>query len=381
MADYAPAPPTNTPAPNTALKAEKPEQEDPNELNEKIAKRLESRAKSSKDARRKLSPEWKRNVELRIGKTPTALSSGPHDDDEIQSEINPDWSLTKTKTANLYSQVPTVQGTHENKQYAAAVHPFMKQLNYELGEKRTNVGVAMEEVLNDVVNAAGIGGVMVGYAARTETVELPVEEVFQSPQGPVPTKALNPQQLQQLVQAGLVHMAPAERVVDDMLFISRISPADLLTPPGFTGSNFDNGDFIGFTGRKSWSEAKNEWKLKDEDKDRVIAGDDISTQDDLRSDSDSGNYTETQNVKYDELYYWRYRFDAEEKSFKAIWKIVYVNGLDKPVLHEAWKGQKYVEESRKYVGSCKFPVRVCTLTYITDNPIPPSDSAAGRPQV
>ena len=356
-----------------ALQGDSPREKDAPEVdNDKIAKDFKPRLESAKRNRRQFYTEWKRNVELRIGHIASIFTGGVDVEDDIQTEINPDWSLTKTKTANLYSQVPTVQITHENKQYAAAMPPFNKALNYELSEKRTNVGVSMEEVLNDVVNAAGIGAIHVGYAARFVDKEVPVKDAY---------KNLPDEVLQQAKAAGLVEMQTVPQVVSYKFFTSRISPVDMLWPSDFTGSNFDDGDFIGHTGRMPWAEAKSEFKLKDEDKDKVNPGYEVATQDDLRSEPDKGDLLDQKGVKYDELYYWRYRVDPEEKSFSAIWRLVYVNGITKPVIHEPWKGQQFDPQTYKHVGASKFPIRVLTLTYITDNPVPPSDSAAGRPQV
>src|SRR3990167_3010153 len=150
----------------------------PKEIADYFAGRIEA---SKRDTKQRL-PEWKKNVELRLGR-PSSLASGVTDvNDDSQAEINPDWSLTKTKTANLFSQVPFVSGTHENKQYAPAIPPFIKSLNYELGEKRANVGVVMEERLNDTVNAAGVGVAYVGYAARFVPKTVPaVEQLRQLP--------------------------------------------------------------------------------------------------------------------------------------------------------------------------------------------------------
>ena len=64
---------------------------------------------------------------------------------------------------------------------------------------------------------------------------------------------------------------------------------------------------------------------------------------------------------FNEAFYWRHRFDPDEKHFKAIWRIVYVDGIDEPVIHEPWKGQQYDQQSGTYVGSCKFPIQVLTL--------------------
>src|SRR5438309_10984420 len=73
--------------------------------NKKIEKVLKSRMEASKRTRKQMYSEWKRNVELRIGKIASQFTGGINVEDEVQTEINPDWSLTKTKTANLYSQV------------------------------------------------------------------------------------------------------------------------------------------------------------------------------------------------------------------------------------------------------------------------------------
>jgi len=361
----------------TVLPVEAPEPLDPKE----VEKSFRSRLDSAKRNRKKFTSGWKHNVDLRLGQAIHRYTEGVTTEDDLQNEINPDWSLTKTKTANLYSQVPQVQVTHENAQFAPAIPPFAKALNYELGEKRANVGVAMEEVLNDAVNAAGIGAVIVGYAARFETVDMPVEEMFEGPQGPVPTASLTPEQMQQLATAGLITIKPTERTVDDKFFVTRVSPPDLLWPAEFTGSCFDDGDWIGYDGKMSWPEAKNEWKLSDDLKDKATSGSDSPHQEDLRADPEKAGLAELKVVKYSRIFYWRYKVDSDEKSFHAIWELVFVEGIEKAVLHAPWKGQKYDEQTRTYVGSSKFPVRVLTLTYVSDNPIPPSDSAAGRPHV
>lgn len=359
------------------------------ELNKDIEKQFHTEIEDSKRHIRTFYPTWKRSVELRMGH-PTVVTASDLDTDEGQSEINPDWSLTKAKTANLYSQVPVVQLTHENQQYAAAIPPFARALNYELGEKRSNVGVAMREVLNDVVNAAGIGAIIVGYAARFDKVEVPEMDSLPGPNGPMPVSQIPPELLKIITtkakESGIdIPMKTIDRLVDDKFFCTRISPMDILTPKEFIGSCFDDANWVGYRGRMSWAEAKNEFDLDDKDKDTVLVGYDVydtGHQNNLRSDSTQhDSVIEARIVKFDTIFYWRYRVDPDEKSFRSIWRLVYVHGKTEPVKHEAWKGQEYNEQTRKYVGACKFPLRILTLTYITDNPIPPSDSAAGRPQV
>ncbi len=145
----------------------------------------------------------------------------------------------------------------------------------------------------------------------------------------------------------------------------------------FTGSNFDDADWLGRSGKAMWAEALQMFEgLKEEDKEKVL---NASRTKNLR-DAEHDDQQEPV-VEYDEIFYWAYRFDPEEKQVKKIMHMVFVKGLKEPVVNEPWKGQKLDPQTKKYIGSCKFPIRVLTLTYISDDAIPPSDSAIGRPQV
>mgnify|MGYP001562922709 FL=1 len=380
--------------PKTTKSAKRIQSSDDSLTPKGIESYFKSRIETAKINKKTFIPKWKHNVELRIGSLDATAVGTVYDDNDgiAQSTINPDWALTKTKTANLFSQVPVVQGTHENTQYAAAVFPFMKQLNYEIGEKRANIGVPMEEVLNDAVNAAGIAGVYVGYAARfvdktipalEQLKQLPPEVVAQLTPVEVPEDAeISPEQLDQMLSARQMPMKRVQQVVSDKIFGHRVSPSDLLWPAEFTGSNFDDGDWIGHRDQMSWAEGKNEFRLTDDQKETVLgSGTTGSAEDELRVDYDRQAHGEIRILHYDEIFYWRYRVDPEEKHFKAIWRLVFVDGIPDPVIHEAWKGQKFDKERHTYVGASKFPIRILTLTYITDNSVPPSDTAAGRPQV
>jgi hypothetical protein len=130
----------------------------------------------------------------------------------------------------------------------------------------------------------------------------------------------------------------------------------------------------------TWAEAKNTFGLNDEDREKVVTGDSRTYLDTLTQDPNDRN-AETDIVSFDELFYWRHLFHPDEKHFDAIQRVVYVTGLDQAVVNEPWKGQQFDEDYSGYVGACRFPIRVLTLTYISDEPIPPSDSAVARPQI
>lgn len=356
----------------------------PTANNEAIAQDLKAKAADAVRLRRQRFPDWKTNVEMRIGRVASSASAAAallDATDDLESPLNPDWSLTKTKTANLMSQVPDVRLEHENVQYAAATTPFAKQLNYEISEKRANLGVAMEEVLNDVVNASGVAGVFVGYAARTVNKQMPTVATIDTPQGPVPIDKFPPEAVNELMKRGAIPSQMVPQVVSDKFFGTRLSPTELLLPAEFVGSDFNEADWVGRGPcRIGWAEGKLEFKLTDEQKGSVLKAGNPHAEDDLRTDPDRASLMDNGKIQFTEQYYWRYRVDPDEPSFTAIWRLVYVDGIDQPVIHEPWKGQKLISPG-KYAGACKFPIQVLTLTYITDNPIPPSDSAAGRPQV
>ncbi len=336
-----------------------------------INQHLTSQIAASKRQRKIRMPVWERNVWQRLGMPDGMITGGVVGlQDEVQNTLNPDWSLTKTKTANLYSQVPSVQGTHENKQYAAAVAPFMKALNYELGEKRANVGVSMEEVLNDTVNAAGVGAHVVSYTARFRMKKVPAIDTSQF--------QLSPDEINKAMEVNAIPSTTVPETVSSKFSVTRISPKDLLWPVKFRGSNFDDGPWIGYTGRMTWAEAKNTFKLQDSQKELVLGNNTDHTEDYLAANREISE--DAPMVEHDTIYYWRALVDPDELQLKSIWRLVKIKGIDEP-LNEPWKGQQLDAQTNTYVGACRFPVRVLTLTYITDNPIPPSDSEAGRPQV
>lgn len=340
-----------------------------------VVKHFRDQIALAKSHRRQFSQEWKRNVDLRLGRIANINTNGYPitDGDDLQTEINPDWYLTKTKTANLYSQTPQVQLSHENAQFIKAIAPFAKALNYELGDKRANVGVPMEEALNDVVNASGIAAVMVAYTARFRTTEVPLMDV----------SAFSPEQIEAMKASGELRTKTVKGAPTSYRFVARrISPTDALWPASFTGSDFNDADWVGHTNQMPWAQAKSDFNLSEEDKAKAISGEQKDTQDDLRAQPEKGQLMAFQSVKYDEIFYWRARVDSTEPDLKSIWRMVFVHGLETkgPQIDEPWYGQMQAPDG-SVVGATKFPIQFLTLTYVSDNPVNRSDSAAARPQV
>lgn len=327
------------------------------------------RIETTKSYRKKLVRNWSTNIDFRRGKS----FSSQGDDDSVA--INLDWSYTKTKQAALFSQVPKVRVAHHPESLQMeGLHAYERRLNDNL--VKAGIEAAMDEVMPDVINAAGIGVVLVSYEALTEDKELPSIDLSIFPPE-IQAKAL---------QTGNLFGAPipmevVPMTVDRRYTVRRISPADFLWPTDFTGSDFDNAAWLGYSGRIPWAEAASRFKLSEEDKEKVLT-EDRTYLDRLTEDIDKGTSHHDDKVGFDEIFYHEHQYDTNAKSFSTIHHLVFLHGKTEPVIDEPWKGQMVNPDNPAQVlGALKKPIRVLTLTYLSDEDIPPSDSAVGRPQI
>lgn len=332
-----------------------PAQDDtPDKVKKKLLAQFRQKIEACKSYRKKLIPNWIENIDRRRGK-PFASQS---DTDRVS--VNLDWSLTKAKQAALFSQVPKVRVDHHPDTVQAG--PWVQAYERKLNDTLVQAGIetTMEECVPDCINAAGFGAAIVAHEAITEPVDINAQD---------PTFSSD--------QSGLESMP---RTTDHRYVVQRISPSDLLWDLDFTGADFDNAPLIGRSGRINWAEAVHLFKLEEKDKDKVI-GEDRTTLDFLTDDVDK-EMSKEEKVGFDEIFYREYQYDPTAKSFSTIHHLVFVNGKKEPVIDRPWDGQRPSGPNQpELVGVTRFPIQVLTLTYITDETIPPSDSAIGRPQV
>lgn len=348
----------------------------PNALDADTKKRndaFKSKITKCKAYRKKLIPSWTDNVDYRRGKVYASAS------DEDRIAVNMDWSLTKAKQASLFSQIPQVRVDHPPQTTQAG--PWLQQFEQKLNDTLVLAGIetAMDECLPDCINAAGIGAILCAYESISDEVEVPS----------IDFKTMDPQTAQTIQQTGKmpdgspIPTTKVPRVVDKRYTIQRISPSDLLWPIEFTGADFDNAGWIGRSGRVTWAQAMNIFGLTEDDKEAVL-GEDKGVLDRINHDVDKDkDDTNDQMVSFDEIFYKDHLFNVDSKSYASIHHLVFINGKDEPVTDEPWKGQRLQGEpgQQQLIGATKFPLRILTLTYITDETIPPSDSAIGRSQV
>lgn len=339
----------------------------------------------SKTRRKTLIPDWSINIDYRRGK----CFASETDQDRVA--VNWDWSATKAKQAQMFSQVPQVRLEAKEQKYKPGVQLFQRKVNDVV--TRARVGVALDECMPDVINAAGVAACIVAYESLQADATLPALSpavaAFQPPAPAAPPLDPNAPPDAAAAPAAAPGAPPAPpatvnlaRPVNYRYTCSRISPADLLTPDKneFIGSDFDDAPWIGRSGRATWTDAQRRFKLTDAQRTAALTEDSRTAEERLTSDLDSERNVEP-NVEYDEMFYWRYLFHPEEKSYEAIQHMVFVAGVKQPVIDDLWKGQRRADDGITILGSCKFPLRLLTLTYLTDESIPPSDTAMGRYQV
>jgi hypothetical protein len=326
----------------------------------------QARIKAARTRREDKVGDWQRNVDrrkvattARSGDTPTHINTA-----ESRVTVPKDWAKTKAKIANLYSATPEVRLTPRSEMFAPAVEPFGRELNSTISD--CSVGNTIEEVLADVVNASGIGAVIVSCAKRT------IEKLVDKYDPMIVQLTGIPQE-----------QIPVTDVADLKYLVDRISPADLLIPSDFTGSNYNKAKWLGYDGRMTWAQAKNQLGLTDDQKDDVIGEDKRakgSSADSLNTDTSA--FKDSEVVEFTELFAWKHYYDPEEKNFSALQRLVFVHGLEDegPAIVEDYQVQKRMEDGR-IVGVKMNPIQVITLTYISDENLPPSDSTVARFQI
>ncbi len=330
-----------------------------------------TRIAASRKRREERIGEWQANVERRAPRSMGGAS------DTYKSitvrwdgvSVNQDWPLTKAKIAQLYSQTPEVRLTPLDDRFRPAVPVFGRELNGTIAD--ASVGSTIEEVLADVVNASGIGAVLVSCETRTEPREVPE----------IDPATLTPEQ-QAMLAAGAfeIPMVTVDHTVDIQHLAERVSPADLLIPSDFTGSNYDHARWLGHDGRLTWAQAVKSLGLTEAQKEKVLGTDKRAGGTSQSLNTDSAKFRDTEVVNYTQIFYWRHFYHEDETSFKALQRVVFVEGLDEPVINEPYTGQQRTEDGR-LVGVMKNPIRVLTLTYVSDESLPPSDSSIGRGDV
>jgi hypothetical protein len=342
-----------------------------------------------------VSDIWQTNVAFRVQRpfsqtTDDAAESTGSD----QVAVPADWSRSRAKGAAMFSQVPRISLEAKQKQFVAAVPVFERIANHFV--PLAGAASVMEECNSDVINAAGICAAIAKYEATFEEVEIPMPMPGLPPEAAGAPPGMPPQAAPELQGAALPPELPPElpmgpppmqkvmKVVSERYRWYRISPAQLLWPVEFRGSDWQRCPWLGYDATMPWARAMEEFKLTEDDKRDccTTVGSETTTKTlSGETSHDVGEHDEM--VRYSEIYYWASECYPDEKRFEAIRRIVFVHGRrdDEPVIDEEYTGQQWVEQPGEFVGVTRLPIEVATLTYVSDRAVPPSDSEIGRPQV
>ena len=312
-----------------------------------------SRIEASRRRRDLLVPEWQSNVTARRGHRVETDTSG------TSITINQDWPLTKAKIAQLFSQTPEVRLSPRQPDFAPMVNLFGAELNTTL--TNAGVGAIVEEVLADAINASGIGAAITTCERKVAPKQVPLVDPALLPPG------TQPPMTQVMATTDIAHR------------VERVSPADLLVPDDFTGSDYNRARWLGHDGRCTWTQAQSWFSLDESDKGELLGQDKRSSSTTNTLSTDSTKFRDTDVVNYAEIFYWRHYYHPEETSFSAIQRVVFVDGKEEPVINEPYAGQARTDQGLQ--GVQRLPISVLTLTYISDDAFPPSDSTISRAQV
>lgn len=306
-----------------------------------------TRLETSRRRREEKVGDWQENVSRRVGEptgtstTSTLVTTTP------RSHVNKDWPLTKAKIALLYSQTPEIRLTTEDPRAAEIVPKFAKDLNSTI--RTAEVGAAIEEELADVINAAGIGGVVIACEKRTEPRTDPI--------------------------TGMDVQIP----IDIRYPVRHLSSACLLIPTEFNGSVYDQARWLGYDDSMAWATAQVELGLTEDQKDKVLGTDRRATGR-TTLNTDAAKYSDAEAVNFTEIFYWRHYYHADETNFRALQRLVFVEGLEEPVIDEPYAGQRRLPAGQ-IVGVVRNPIQILTVTYVSDENLPPSDSTISRGSV
>ncbi len=364
---------------------------------------------------RLIKETWKTNTNYRKGKP---FNREPEED---AVSIPVDWARTKNKAAQLFFQVPNVIMDPQQQGLESAAPVAAAALN-DILKREVKAHICMDEVLQDIINAAGFGVILVGIdvVSKTVNVDKYTPDQIQAEQhvGAVPPQIAPegvagpslpdsgpavpdmmgsgmpvsappsdaslgipppPGPIAQEIAAngGQMPQIPQSVPIYQCYYGTRISPARFLWPVEFTGSDWQEAPWLGYDEdipavvamRKNWI-----------DKDFLTA-----TIDKLKTTSDATDEDENKPVgkmvTIRHIYYKKYLADLNEVDPRKIGHLVFVKHKDEPVVTEDFKWQKYDEQTRDWIGMTTFPLKVGTVTTLSDEALPPSDSEVGRPQV
>lgn len=331
----------------------------------------QSEIQAAKDQIAKLLPEWQKNLQRYQNKP---LDAAPTKD---TIWVPKDFALAERKRPQLWHQLPELFAQPKPGQPLAplAGPVFSAVLNqYLADEDHFNADVVMTECTFDTIVPAGLMVSKICYEAFVDG-EKPaigadgVPSLIPDPEGAIDPLTGGP--------ALVPEMVP--NVLKERYVWHRISPANLLLPADWTGSDYDRAPWIGWRFERDREEIKTLFKLTDDDLgDGEAPSESLNKQEDKTSDKPNRRV-----IRGVELFYYASRYDGTVKHPDRMRWMVLLGVSDKdPVIHKDSPYQTVLPDGKLSADSLiGHPIHVGTLRTISDGKFPNSDCQQSRPQV
>lgn len=332
----------------------------------------------STDTKNAMLEGWRKNANAYRDKLTSPTPDG--------IRVNLEFEKTEQKKHQLFYRLPDFKLKPSPRTAREGVTPespeadlkrvpaiFREALRFHIGPEGSNLKPTMDELIFDVLCPSGIAALKSGYERHTDgQIQVPTGAMIDDPNFKQPPGAV----LGLAPVPKIPEVVPAPNVVAEEYYDSRISPAELLIPMDFRGSDYSGkAPFLGYwfpimpeaAKAKGWAvpaDSKGGSDVIDDSKNRIIELD------------QKGN--RKGQLRACEIFYYAKQVDPTVAHPKRIRRIVFIDGVPDPVVHEDCKDQKWDERGRLIGGIDTLPIRVLTLRYVSDFPYPPSDCAVTR---
>ena len=315
----------------------------------------------------KALPAYRQQMDAYRGQIFDAVSKG----DRVP--VPKDFSKVERKRAALVFHLPEVTLKALQPDLQSAVAIFQARVNEQLGIDGIDALTMLNEVVFDILCPSGFGVSKIGYEAFVDGT-VPIQ-VGTEPGPPAPLPPGSVLGLSAPPAAAVPIMRQVPRIIHERYYWERVSPAKLLKPATFRGSDYDKAPWLGveFVIPKHEAIAKG-WATEDT---KTIAQDERLLILDLDLDGQA-----VELVRGAELWYRAYAVDPAVKHPEKFRQLVIMDGDDAPVVHRDSPYQRWDPATGKFTaGMIGNPIHVCLTRTLGDSSTPKSDVAMSREQV
>lgn len=326
-------------------------------------------------------PVWDRNVRSYLAQPASNTNLGDVNPDQL---VTPkDFANVEQKKAQLFFQLPKVIMKALQPQFEQAAPIAQAVLRFYLGPNRVDAVKMMAECLFDALCPAGLLACKIGYESVQDgtsmiTTMRPAPDV-QPPAAPLgqtaqPGAAAPGSILGLGAQPAMIpvpQMVP--RIISERYFIERVSPAKVLIPDGFQGSNYDLAPWSGMRFDGYADVIRRRYRLTDDDGKGT-------SEDEHRIKSEAKPMaSNADKISGWEVWYKAAMFDPNEAHPEKMRLLVILDGVEHPVVHKDSPYQVFDDSTGRLVrGMRGFPIQIGALRYVSDSAYPPSECTIGR---